>query len=83
MGGQIAGDDPHRPQRLQPAGNTQHFQFGIYIEAVTGFDFDRRDALGKKRIETGQRCAIKTSSETARVSRTEDTMPPPALAISS
>ncbi len=54
VGGKIAGKDADRAKCLQFAGHTQHFQFGLDIEAVTGLDFDGRNAFGKQRIETGQ-----------------------------
>jgi len=45
VGAEIAGDDVHRAQLAELAGNPQHLHFSADIEAVTRLDLDRRNAF--------------------------------------
>ena len=78
------GLDRHTPAaRRSPRGRAQHLQFGLDIKAVARLDLDRRDALRRSAHRArGRAAAISSSSLAARVAVTDETMPPPARAIS-
>jgi hypothetical protein len=64
--------------------DSEHFHLAVDVEPVAGLDLDGGDAFGDQRGEAlvGV-CAKSSSSLAARVALTDETMPPPARAISS
>lgn len=68
-----AGEPPGDPQRLRLAGK---------VQPVAGLDLHRGDPSAVSRFSRVSDCAVRSSSGAARSARTEETMPPPAAAIS-
>ena len=68
----------------EPARRAQRLRLVLEVEPVAGLDLDRRDALGDQRIQPRQRLARRARPRSLPCSAlTDETMPPPALAISS
>ena len=67
----------------ESARDAQRLALGGNFEAVTGFDFDRADALGDQSVQPAQRRSQELVFARARVARTVERMPPPSRAICS
>ena len=55
MGGKIAGPHQNGAQLANPPRGTQHPQFGVLLQSVTGLDLDHSHAFCNHRIDIGQR----------------------------
>ena len=84
MGAEEGRADRHGALVAEPARGAQHLRLVLEVEPVAGLDLDRGDALGDQRVEPRQRLARQARPRSAaRSACTEETMPPPARAISS
>ena len=54
MGAEEGGFDIDGAKRGELAGDAEHFQFGLDIEAIAGFDFDGGDAFSQYGVESLQ-----------------------------
>jgi hypothetical protein len=84
MGAEETGHNRDRAFLAKRAGDAQHLQFGVQVEAIARLDLDRGHALGDQRVDAGQGAALQQLGlGRPRVAATVETMPPPARAISS
>lgn len=80
---QIGGADTHTALAPDATRDTQHLQFAVMIQPIAGLDLDRGDARGFQPSRRAMAETNSSSSDASRVALTEETMPPPARAISS
>ncbi len=54
MRAKVTGLHRDIPDLANPSRCAQHVQFSLFIQAVTRFDLNSRDALSNQRISAGQ-----------------------------
>ena len=75
MGREQRRTDGESGRLAEPAGDSQHLEFGIQVESVAGLDFDGCHALAGQHVQPGQRIGVQLflAGRPGRIDGGEDT----------